>query len=144
MSLHGFASVFNSDCKVQGHWGGVPKALLMLYIENGWRTRDVLDAKVWGPSKKIIYCLSFQIDFQIHENDFCPFFLIILFLFLASSNVLPEILQQAPVGILTQAQCVAQAVGASIWGGHICIKDPANNAGACNVCIQISRIFFHK
>jgi len=50
----------------------------------------------------------------------------------SSSNTLPNVLQQANVGILTQAQCVSQASGASIWANHICIYDSANTRGACN------------
>jgi len=50
----------------------------------------------------------------------------------SSSNTLPNVLQQASVGILTQAQCVSQAGGANIWAGHICIKDSQNTRGACN------------
>lgn len=50
----------------------------------------------------------------------------------SSSNTLPNILQQANVGILSTSQCTSQGAGASIWASHICIKDPANSAGACN------------
>jgi len=50
----------------------------------------------------------------------------------SSSNTLPNVLQQATVGILTNAQCQSQGTGASIWANHICIKDSANTRGACN------------
>jgi secreted trypsin-like serine protease len=50
----------------------------------------------------------------------------------SSANTLPNILQQASVGILSQAQCVQQAGGANIWANHICIKDSQNTRGACN------------
>jgi len=50
----------------------------------------------------------------------------------SSAQTLPNILQQAPVGILSTSACQSQATGATIWANHICIKDSANNAGACN------------
>jgi len=50
----------------------------------------------------------------------------------SSSNTLPNVLQQANIGILSQAQCVSQASGASIWANHICLYDSANTRGACN------------
>lgn len=50
----------------------------------------------------------------------------------SSSNTLPNVLQQASVGILTTAQCQSQGTGATIWANHICIKDPQNTRGACN------------
>jgi len=49
----------------------------------------------------------------------------------SSSNTLPNILQQANVGILTNAACVS-AVGNGIWANHICIRDPQSTRGACN------------
>jgi len=50
----------------------------------------------------------------------------------SSSNTLPNILQQASISILTNAQCVSQGSGANIWANHICIRDNANTRGACN------------
>jgi len=50
----------------------------------------------------------------------------------SSSNTLPNVLHQASVGILSNAQCVSQASGANIWANHICIYDSAQTRGACN------------
>jgi secreted trypsin-like serine protease len=50
----------------------------------------------------------------------------------SSSNTLPNVLQQASVGILSTTQCQQQAGGANIWANHICIKDSQNQRGACN------------
>jgi len=50
----------------------------------------------------------------------------------SSSNTLPNVLQQASVGILSTAQCQTQGAGATIWASHICIYDSANTRGACN------------
>jgi len=50
----------------------------------------------------------------------------------SSAQTLPNVLQQANVGILTLAQCQSQASGATIWANHICIYDSANTRGACN------------
>jgi len=50
----------------------------------------------------------------------------------SSSNTLPNVLQQANVGILSTAQCQSQGAGANIWANHICIYDSANTRGACN------------
>jgi secreted trypsin-like serine protease len=50
----------------------------------------------------------------------------------SSSNTLPNVLQQATVGILSTAQCQSQGSGATIWANHICIYDSANTRGACN------------
>jgi len=50
----------------------------------------------------------------------------------SSAQTLPNVLQQANVGILTLAQCQSQASGANIWANHICIYDSANTRGACN------------
>jgi elastase-2 len=49
----------------------------------------------------------------------------------SGTNNLPNILQKASITILNLAQCV-QAAGTGIWANHICISDPAGNAGACN------------
>jgi len=50
----------------------------------------------------------------------------------SSSNTLPNILQQANVGILSTAQCQSQGTGATITANHICIYDSTNARGACN------------
>jgi len=54
----------------------------------------------------------------------------------SNSNVLPDVLQKAPVSVLSLAQCNQQmtGVGAALWAGHVCIYDTAGNgvAGACN------------
>jgi secreted trypsin-like serine protease len=49
----------------------------------------------------------------------------------SSSNTLPNVLQQATIGILTTAACQS-ATGSGVWANHICIKDSANTRGACN------------
>jgi len=49
----------------------------------------------------------------------------------SASNTLPNVLQQATVGILSNQQCVS-AVGNNVWSNHICIKDSQNTRGACN------------
>jgi len=53
----------------------------------------------------------------------------------SSSNTLPNILQQANIGVLTTAQCTTRMTGVSgvqIWDNHICFFDTANNIGSCN------------
>jgi len=53
----------------------------------------------------------------------------------SSSNTLPTTLQQLDITILSTSDCEARMTGVSgvdIWDGHICIYDPAGEAGACN------------
>jgi secreted trypsin-like serine protease len=53
----------------------------------------------------------------------------------SASNVLPNILQQADITILTTAECASRmssVSGTQIWDGHICIFDPAGVSGSCN------------
>jgi len=50
-----------------------------------------------------------------------------------ASNVLPNTLQKADIGVVTTAQCntYLQGVG-NAWDNHICLYDTANNIGSCN------------
>jgi secreted trypsin-like serine protease len=53
----------------------------------------------------------------------------------STSNTLPDILQQAPIGVITTAECATlmQAVsGTAIWDNHICLFDTAKQIGSCN------------
>jgi secreted trypsin-like serine protease len=53
----------------------------------------------------------------------------------SSSNVLPDTLQQADLTVLTTARCAQDMEGvggAVIWDKHICVVDPAGDAGGCN------------
>jgi len=49
----------------------------------------------------------------------------------SATNNLPNILQKASITILNTPQCI-QVAGTGIWTNHICVSDPAGNAGACN------------
>jgi len=52
-----------------------------------------------------------------------------------SSNVLPELLQKASIGIITTAECntlLAPVSGASATDRMICLYDTANQIGSCN------------
>jgi secreted trypsin-like serine protease len=48
----------------------------------------------------------------------------------SSAQTLPNILQQANVGVLSLSAC--QGFASGIWANHICIKDSADVSGACN------------
>jgi secreted trypsin-like serine protease len=49
------------------------------------------------------------------------------------SNVLPNVLQQGEMEILSLDRCRMEAWnGAGIWAGHICLKSPQENIIACN------------
>jgi secreted trypsin-like serine protease len=50
----------------------------------------------------------------------------------SSTNTLPNVLQQANVGILSTAQCQSQGTGATITANHICVYDSQQTRGACN------------
>jgi secreted trypsin-like serine protease len=53
----------------------------------------------------------------------------------SSSNVLPNILQEADITPIPRAQCQTLMTGVSgvlIWDGHICLYDTAQNIGSCN------------
>jgi secreted trypsin-like serine protease len=53
----------------------------------------------------------------------------------SSSQALPNILQQVDLTVLSTAECdmrMEGVGGANVWDGHICVYDPAGNAGACN------------
>jgi secreted trypsin-like serine protease len=51
------------------------------------------------------------------------------------ANTLPDILQEAEMGILTTDDCatrMADVSGVSIWDQHICVYDSDNTSGGCN------------
>jgi len=53
----------------------------------------------------------------------------------STTNTLPDILQQAPIGVITTAACAVlmQPVsGTAIWDNHICLYDTAAQVGSCN------------
>jgi secreted trypsin-like serine protease len=53
----------------------------------------------------------------------------------SNSNILPNILQEANIGIITTSQCQTRMTGVSgvtVWDGHICLYDTAQNIGSCN------------
>jgi pancreatic elastase II len=51
----------------------------------------------------------------------------------SASNILPNVLQKASIGVISTADCNVnlQGVG-SAWDMHICLFDPAGNVGSCN------------
>jgi len=54
----------------------------------------------------------------------------------ASSNALPDTLQQADINVLSTQACsdIMRSVdGAAIWDAHICLFDTNGNVGTCNV-----------
>jgi secreted trypsin-like serine protease len=53
----------------------------------------------------------------------------------SASNILPDTLQKASIGVITTAECqtlVDNVLGARIWDNHICLFDTANQIGSCN------------
>jgi secreted trypsin-like serine protease len=53
----------------------------------------------------------------------------------SSSNTLPDILQQANIGVISTSQCaslMSDVSGVAIWDNHICLYDTANQVGSCN------------
>jgi secreted trypsin-like serine protease len=53
----------------------------------------------------------------------------------SASNVLPELLQKAPIGIITTDECntlLASVSGATATDKMICLYDTLNNVGSCN------------
>jgi secreted trypsin-like serine protease len=53
----------------------------------------------------------------------------------SASNILPNTLQQVDLTVLSTSECDQRMTGvggANVWDGHICVYDPAGNAGACN------------
>jgi secreted trypsin-like serine protease len=53
----------------------------------------------------------------------------------SSSNILPDTLQQADIGVITTAQCQIQMTsvsGATVWDNHICLYDTTEQIGSCN------------
>jgi len=53
----------------------------------------------------------------------------------SASNVLPDILQKAPIQVIDTATCqslVNDVAGTVIWDNHICLYDTAQQIGSCN------------
>jgi secreted trypsin-like serine protease len=53
----------------------------------------------------------------------------------SASNVLPNTLQQADIGVISTDDCNVKmigVVGANVWDGQICLYDAAENTGSCN------------
>jgi secreted trypsin-like serine protease len=53
----------------------------------------------------------------------------------SSSQQLPNTLQQVDLTVLSTSECDMRMTGvggANVWDGHICVYDPAGQAGACN------------
>lgn len=51
------------------------------------------------------------------------------------TNNLPNILQKAPMEVISTTECQSLMSGVSgtvVWDSHICVYDRANNAGSCN------------
>jgi elastase-2 len=52
-----------------------------------------------------------------------------------ATNILPDTLQKASIGVIGGTQCqtlMSGVSGVTIWDGHICLYDTANNIGSCN------------
>jgi secreted trypsin-like serine protease len=53
----------------------------------------------------------------------------------SSSNILPDILQEAEIGVITTADCASRmsaVSGVVVWDNHICLYDSAQRVGSCN------------
>jgi elastase-2 len=51
----------------------------------------------------------------------------------SGSNILPDTLQKASIGVISTAQCSSAVAGiGTIWDGHICLLDPSGEIGSCN------------
>jgi len=51
----------------------------------------------------------------------------------SASNVLPDTLQKASIGVISNSQCQTLVAGiGNIGAGHICLFDPAGQIGSCN------------
>jgi secreted trypsin-like serine protease len=53
----------------------------------------------------------------------------------SSSNILPDILQEAQIEVIGTAECdtlMQGVVGVRVWDNHLCLYDRQNNIGSCN------------